>query len=81
MILLHGVLELGSTTTTCVVPSRPGGEAVVVNCISLEWPAGAVGDLILVLSASYMSRCSLLVIKVLLGWYGEFDESLSLLPV
>jgi len=31
LILPHGVLELGSTTTMRVVPSRPGGEAVVDN--------------------------------------------------
>ena len=40
LILPHGGLELGSTTTTQVAPSRPGGEAVVVGCTSLGWPAG-----------------------------------------
>ena len=45
MILPHGGLELGSTTTTCVGHSRPGGEAVVVGCASLGWPAGGWGEI------------------------------------
>ena len=43
LILPHGGLELGSITTTCATPSRPGGEAVVVSCTRLGWPAGGWG--------------------------------------
>ena len=39
LILPHGGLELDSTTTTYVAPSRPGAEAVVVSFTSLGWPA------------------------------------------
>ena len=45
LILPHGGLELGSTTTTSVGHSRPGGEALVVGCTSLGCPAGGWGRL------------------------------------
>lgn len=44
MMLPHGGLKLGSTTTICVVPFRPDREAVVIDCTSLRWPAGEVGE-------------------------------------
>ena len=43
LILLHGGLELDSTTTAYATHAGSSGEAVMGDCTSLEWLAGGQG--------------------------------------